>query len=247
MLVEKGWPLRIHATYDESIGRILDVFAEVDRNERSAGRPGFRGIRWAIDHAETISDENIARIKALGGGIAVQSRMAYAGEYFLERYGAETTAQAPPLRRILDAGIPLGAGSDGTRVGSYNPWSALYWLVTGKTVGGTQLAAAENRLGREEALRLYTIGSAWFSGEEEVKGTLVPGKYADLAVLSADFFSVPEEEIRGIESVLTIVGGEPVYAAAPYANLSPKLPAPSPKWSPVGQFGGHFAAKKENK
>ena len=152
MLVEKGWPLRIHATYDESIGRILDVFEEVDRQEREAGRPGFAGIRWAIDHAETISEANLARVKALGGGIAVQSRLAYAGEYFLERYGAAAAAQAPPLRRILEAGIPLGAGTDGTRVGSYNPWPALYWMITGKTVGGSQLAAPENRLSRRGGL-----------------------------------------------------------------------------------------------
>ncbi len=239
-LVEKGWPLRIHATYDESIGRILDVFEEVDRDERAATRPGFHGIRWAIDHAETISDENIARVKALGGGIAIQSRLAYAGEAFLERYGAAMAAQAPPLRRILDAGIPLGVGTDGTRVGSYNPWQALHWLITGKTVGGTQLAAPANRLSRHEALRLYTVGSAWFSGEEELKGTLAPGRYADLAVLSADYFSVPEHEISGIEAVLTIVGGEPTYGAGDFESLAPwDLPV-DPDWSPVAQFGGYY-------
>ncbi|MEM9290506.1 MAG: amidohydrolase [Acidobacteriota bacterium] len=240
-LVENGWPLRIHATYDESITRILDIFEEVNTAERAAGRPGFSGIRWAFDHAETLSAGNLARIQALGGGIAVQSRLAFAGEYFLQRYGEQVAAQAPPLRRILDAGVPLGVGTDGTRVGSYNPWVALYWLVSGKTVGGTQLAAPENRLSREEALRLYTVGSAWFSGEEEVKGILEPGRYADLAVLSRDYFSVQEEEIRTLESVLTVVGGRPVYGAEEFSSLAPwDLPV-DPEWSPVTRFGGHWA------
>lgn len=239
-LLEKEWSFRIHATYDESIGRLLDVFESVDASERGAGRAGFAGIRWAIDHAETISDANLARVKALGGGIAVQSRMAFAGEYFLERYGAEATGHAPPIRRLLDAGIPVGVGTDGTRVGSYNPWVALYWLITGKSAGGTQLAAPENRLSRDEALGLYTRGSAWFSGEEDVKGTLAPGQFADLAVLSADFFSVPEEDIRTLESVLTVTGGNIVYGADEFANLSPwDLPV-EPDWSPVAHFGGYY-------
>jgi predicted amidohydrolase YtcJ len=115
---------------------------------------------------------------------------------------------------MLDAGLRVGAGTDATRVASYNPWLSLYWMVTGKTVGGTELAPPENRLSREEALQLYTIGSAWFSGEEEVKGRIAPGQYADFAVLSADYLSVPEEQIRTIESVLTVTGGDVVHSAA---------------------------------
>jgi predicted amidohydrolase YtcJ len=239
LLVKNGWSFRIHATYGESIDRILEVFERVN-----AEQP-FNGLRWAIDHGETMHPDQIQRIQRLGGGVAVQDRMAFAGEFFLERYGKAAAANAPPLRKLLEAGIPVGAGSDATRVSSHNPWVSLYWMVSGKTIGGTVLYPPEQRLTRTEALRLYTVGSAWLSGEESRKGTLKPGQYADLAVLSADYFTVPEESIRSIESVLTIVGGQPVYAANPYADLSPKLPAAAPSWSPVGHMGGYFAAKKE--
>ncbi len=240
LLVERGWPLRIHATYDESIGHILDVFEEVDREERAAGRKGFVGIRWAVDHAETLKQANLERIKKLGGGVAIQNRMAFAGEYFIERYGAGVADHAPPVRALLDAGIPVGAGSDATRVSTYNPWISLYWLVTGRSVGGTPLLSAENRLSREEALELYTIGSAWFSQEEGVKGRIAPGQYADFALLNKDYFAVAEEEIRGIESVLTVTGGVIVYGAEEFAGLAPELPQVSPAWSPVKLFGGYY-------
>ena len=233
VLAKHQWPIRIHATYDQSITRILDVFEPVFKET------GYKA-RWCIDHAETISPKNIARIKAMGGGVAVQDRMAFAGETFAERYGTDAASHAPPLRQMLDAGLPLGAGTDATRVSSHNPWIALYGMVTGKTAGGTQLASAENRLTRDEALRLYTIGSAWFSGEADVKGRIAPGQYADFAVLSADYLSVPDEQIRAIESVLTVTGGDVVYSAAPFAEFAPApLPPVSPAWSPVATFGGY--------
>ncbi|MGH7378213.1 MAG: amidohydrolase family protein, partial [Candidatus Methylomirabilales bacterium] len=186
-----------------------------------------------------ISDRNIERIRALEGGIAIQHRMAFQGEYFLERYGKTAAERTPPFAQMLRAGLPVGAGTDGTRVASYNPWVALYWLVSGRTVGGTSLYPAGNRLDRMEALRLFTVGSAWFSGEEERKGRIVSGQLADLAVLSADYFSVPEEQIKGIESLLTIVGGRVVYGSGPFKALGPEPPAVSPGWAPVGGYGGH--------
>lgn len=238
-LVQQRWPLRIHATYDESIGHIMDVFEEVDASEKKAGRSGFSGIRWAIDHAETIKPANLKRIAALGGGINVQARMAYAGEYFIERYGKDAAAHAPPLRDIIDAGIPLGVGTDATRVASYNPWVAMSWLVTGKSVGGTPTRSERQRLDRLEALSLYTVGSAWFSGEEALKGRLAPGQFADLAVLDKDYLTVPENQIATIESVLTMTGGAVVYGAGEFSGLAPKLPPVSPVWSPVAEFGGY--------
>jgi hypothetical protein len=179
----------------------------------------------------------------MGGGVAVQDRMAFAGEIFAERYGEEAAAAAPPLRHLIDAGIPLGAGTDATRVSSHNPWISIYWLVTGKTVGGTQLAARENRLTRDEALRLYTVGSAWFSGDEDRKGRIAPGQLADFAILSADYPTVPEEQIKEIEAALTVVGGKVVYATESFADFAPPpLPPVQPDWSPVSRFGGYVRA-----
>jgi predicted amidohydrolase YtcJ len=226
------WPFRLHATYDESISRFLGVFEKVDREVP------FDGLHWFFDHAETISRRNIDRVRALGGGIAIQHRMAYQGEYFVARYGAEAAAGAPPIAGMLRAGLPVAAGTDGTRVASYNPWVALQWLVSGRTVGGLALYPESNRLDRMEALRLYTSAAPWFSNEEGKKGAIAPGQLADLAVLSADYFSVPEAEIRGIESVLTLLGGRIVHATAEFAPLGPGPLPVSPGWSPVAAAGG---------
>jgi hypothetical protein len=117
---------------------------------------------------------------------------------------------------------------------------ALYWLTAGKTIGGLTLYPHENHLERMEALRLFTVGSSWFSSEEGKKGSIAPGQLADLAVLSADYFSIPEEEIKRLASVLTIVGGKVVYAAAPFDRLAPPQLPVSPNWSPVATYSGHW-------
>ncbi|HMO16213.1 MAG TPA: amidohydrolase [Pirellulaceae bacterium] len=232
-LAEARWPWRIHATYDESISRFLDIFERVHRE------CPINDLRWFIDHAETVSEKNLERIQALGGGIATQHRMAYQGEYYIRRYGIEAAKRRPPLRKMLQMGLPVGAGTDGTRVASYHPWTCLWWMVTSKTVGGTVLHDESDRLSREEALRLYTHGSAWFSREDDKKGTLEVGRFADLAALSDDYFAVEDDAIRGIESVLTIVGGRVVHGIGEYAAIAPELPPASPRWSPVARFGGY--------
>lgn len=237
LLLRNNWPVRIHATYNESVTRFLSIFERVDETVRLAGR------RWALDHVETLDTANLERVRALGGGVAIQDRMAYAGEYFIERYGSEAASHAPPLRQLLESGIPLGAGTDGTRVSSYNPWVSLAWMVTGRTVGGTQLYGEDNRLTRAEALTLYTVGSAWFGGADGIKGRLVPGQLADLAVLSEDYFTVDPDRIAHIESVLTVVGGRIVYGAGEYAALAPELPPVQPAWSPVAHYGGFYRAR----
>lgn len=233
-LVEHRWPFRLHATYDESISRMLNVFEKVNRDIP------FNGLHWIFDHAETISERNIERVKALGGGIAVQHRMAFQGEYFAERYGKEAAKQTPPVAKMLAAELPVGLGTDATRVASYNPWTALYWLVSGRTVGGMAMYDDSARLDRETALMLWTQGSAWFSTEQGKKGQIKVGQLADLAVLSQDYFSIPEEQIKGIESVMTVVDGKVVYAAGSFSLLAPPAIPVLPDWSPVTQVPGHY-------
>jgi predicted amidohydrolase YtcJ len=218
LLAKNRWPWRLHATYDETIKKALNAFEHV------AQEIPFDGVHWFFDHAETISSRNIDRIARLGGGIAIQHRMAFQGEYFIERYGAQAAQMTPPISRMLAAGIPVGAGTDATRVATYNPWVSLAWLVTGKTVGGTSLYADENCLDRERALRLWTEANAWFASESGRRGAIIRGQLADLAVLSDDYFRVPDEAIGGLSSVLTLLGGKVVYGDAEYAELGPTLP-----------------------
>ncbi len=234
VLVENRWPFRIHATYDETIERFLAVFERVNQDTP------FNGLRFIIDHAETISDRNIDRVKALGGGIAVQHRMAFQGEYFVDRYGADAAKSTPPIKKMLAAGVPVGGGTDATRVASYNPWVSLYWMVTGKTLGGMSLFDEDNQLDRETALYLWTKGSAWFSGENEAKGAITLGEYADLAVLSGDFMMIDQEAIKDLSSVLTVMGGDIVYADGEFSSHNPSLPPATPDWSPVNEFGGYY-------
>ena len=233
LLAENKWPWRLHATYDQTIDRALDVYEKVARDVP------FTGINWFFDHAETISERNIDRIAALGGGIAVQHRMAYQGEYFVERYGARAAERTPPIDRMIAAGIPVGAGTDATRVASYNPWVSLNWLVTGKTVGGLSLYPGANRVSREKALRMWTVENTWFSSETGKKGQIKAGQLADLAVLSGDYFSVPESDIPHLRSMLTILGGKVVWGEGDYSDHAPALPRPMPDWSPVATFGGY--------
>jgi predicted amidohydrolase YtcJ len=240
LLAEHRWPWRLHATYDETISRALDVYEKVNRDIP------FNGLPWFFDHCETISARNIDRIAALGGGIAIQHRMAFQGEYFVERYGRAAAERTPPIQRMLKSGVPVGAGTDATRVASYNPWVALGWLVSGRTVGGMTIYKESNRLDREAALRLFTEANTWFSGEGGKKGQIKVGQLADLAVLSDDYFAVPEEKIADITSVLTLLGGSPVHASGDFSNLAPPLPQAMPDWSPVNYYGGYQGRTEED-
>lgn len=232
LLAKNKWPFRLHATYGESIDRMLNVFEKVNKEIP------FNGLRWFFDHAETITPSELERVKKLGGGVAVQFRMYYQGELYNKLYGAPKT-QLPPIKKMLQMGIPVGAGTDATRISTYNPWMSLHWLLTGKTIGGMQFWPKDQILDKFTALQLYTNGSAWFSGEEKLKGKLTKGMYADMAIISDDYFSAKPDDVRNIESVLTIVNGKIVYASAEYKALNPEIPAVIPDWSPVKYFGGY--------
>ena len=232
LLVKNRWPFRLHATYGESIDRDLAVIEKVN------AQTPLNGLRFIVDHGETITDSQLARIRKLGGGVAVQDRMHFQGEAYWKRYG-EQVRQMPPIRKMLDMGVPVGLGTDGTRVSSYNPWPTLYWAVTGKTAGGMQIWRDRDVLSRYQALRLMTTGSAWMSGEEQLKGRIKRGQYADFVVLPQDFFTIDADKIKRLESVLTVVNGKVVYGAGTYAPLAPQLPPVSPAWSPVAVYGGY--------
>ncbi len=236
ILAENRWPWRMHATYDETISRSLDVFEKVNKDIP------LEGLNWFFDHAETISDRSIDRIAALGGGIAVQHRMAYQGEYFVEQYGHAAAEVTPPIGKMLSKGVHVSAGTDATRVASYNPWVSLSWMITGKTVGGMQLYPRRNCLDRETALRMWTEKVTWFSNEEGKKGRIEKGQFADLVVPDKDFFNCSEDEISFLTSDLTMVGGKVVYGANAFKDLDENpIPPAMPDWSPVRKFGGYAA------
>ena len=233
ILVQSRWPWRLHATYDQTISRALDVYEKVN-----AEMP-FGDLHWIFDHAETVTEKSLERIARLGGGVAVQHRMAYQGEYFVERYGNRAAEATPPVAKMLEMGVKVSAGTDATRVASYNPWVALYWLVTGRTVGGLRITPERNTLDRDTALRMLTEKVTWFSNEEGKKGQIIAGQLADLAVLDRDYFSIPGDEIQDVTSVLTVVGGRVVHGAGDFAPMAPALPPAMPDWSPVNRFGGY--------
>ena len=205
--------LNIHWHNDRSVGQLLDIFERVNREVPIAD------LRWAVAHLNDASAPTLERMKALGVGWAMQDALYFEGERFQKEKGAEAAHRAPPLKTALRIGVKIGAGTDAHRVASYNPFVALRWMLDGKTVGGTPLRGPEETPTREEALQMYTAGSAWFAHDEDRRGSLEAGKLADLAVLSKDYMKAPIEEIGAIESLLTMLGGRIVYAAGPYARF----------------------------
>lgn len=232
-LVKNRWPFRLHATYNESITRFLNVIEEVN------GETPLNGLLWFFDHAETISEENLVRIKALGGSIAIQHRMAYQAESFIKRYGKKAAENTPPVKKMLDLGITVGMGSDGTRVSSFNPWIGLYWLTTGKSIGETKHQADKNVLDRTTALKLFTQGSAKLVRLDADRGMIKENYLADFIVLSDDYFSVADRKIQDITANLTVVDGKIVYADDVFQGLAKPLPKAIPEWSPVNFYGGY--------
>ena len=209
----RGMSLTIHWANDASVGELLSIFERVNRDVPLAP------LRWSIAHLDNASEASLRRMKALNVGWTMQDAMYFGGDAFLQRNGRDAGMRTPPLETARRVGVTIGAGTDAHRVASYNPFTSLQWMLDGKTVGGTAMRGPAETPSRLDALRMYTSGSAWFSFDEDKRGSLEKGKLADLAVLTKDYMTVPVNQIGGIESVLTLVGGKVVYAAGPFANL----------------------------
>ncbi|MBI2150964.1 MAG: amidohydrolase family protein, partial [Acidobacteria bacterium] len=207
---ERGMSLTMHWGRDASVNELLTLFERLNREVP------ITDLRWSIAHLNDASEKTLRRMKALGMGWTVQDAMYFGGEQFRQQNGVEAARRVPPVNTARRIGVPVGAGTDAHRVASYNPFTALQWFLDGKTVGGVAIRGPEETPSREDALRFYTIGSAWFSRDDKKRGSLELGKFADLAVLSKDYLTVPVDEVGSIESLLTMVGGKVVYAAGPY-------------------------------
>ncbi|QCP14905.1 amidohydrolase [Pseudoduganella umbonata] len=232
-LVQRRIPFREHITYDENITPFLDALGKL--NEKTP----LAGLRWSLEHAETISAANIAKVKALGGGIALDTKMALHGDAFIKTHGRDKALQTPRLRQLVDSGIPLAMTTDAFRAASFNPWVGISWMVTGKSVSGTEVLARDNRLTRTEALELFTRTPAWFMHAESELGLIAPGYLADFVLLDRDYFTIPESQIKSVASVLTVMDGRVVHGAQDYRSLAPVLPEILPAWSPIKHFGGY--------
>jgi predicted amidohydrolase YtcJ len=215
----RGLTATFHWHNERSVHHLLDVLERVNRETPVAP------LRWSIAHLNDASPESLARMKALGVGWLMQNAFYFRGEAFLAQRGLTAAKLAPPIASALRLGLVVGGGTDAHRVMNYNPFISLQWMLDGKTVGGMPTRGPEEIPTREEALRLYTLGSAWFSFDDAKRGSLAVGKLADLAVLTKDYLGVPVEEIGTISSLLTMVGGRVVYAAGPYAALEEREPA----------------------
>jgi hypothetical protein len=210
---ERGMAITMHWGPDSTVHHLLEIFERVNREAP------IRPLRWSIAHLNDASEETLRRMAELGVGWTVQDAMYFGGEDLVRRQGAEAARRIPPVVTGHRLGVVIGAGTDAHRVASYNPFTALKWFLDGKTVAGTPIRGPEETPDRMTALRFYTLGSAWFSFDDDVRGSLEPGKLADLAVLSHDYLTAPLDVVGDIESVLTLLGGEVVYAAGEFAAL----------------------------
>jgi predicted amidohydrolase YtcJ len=206
-----------HAASDKAASLILDCFEEVNKVLP------IQGLRWQIAHLENVSEATLRRMKALNVGWAVQDRLLYAGPIVAKVLGPEGSRRAPPIATALKMGVHVAAGTDSDQVAPYNPFVSLRWLLDGKMIDGTPMRGPEETPSREEALRMYSLNSAWFTFDEDIRGSLEPGKYADLAVLSDDYMTVPVDKVGELTSLLTMIGGKAVYGEGPFAALEGKL------------------------
>jgi predicted amidohydrolase YtcJ len=213
----QGLTATFHWNNERSVHHLLEVLEQVN-----AELP-IEKLRWSIAHLNDASQDSLARMRALGVGWLMQNALYFRGEALLGQRGPDVASVSPPIVSALTMGIPVGGGTDAHRVMWFSPFVSLQWMLDGKTVSGMAMRGNEQLPSRMQALRLYTQGSAWFVFDEARRGSLAVGQFADLAVLSKDYFSVPTDEIGSITSLLTMVGGRIVFSAGPFSNLEDRL------------------------
>ena len=197
IVAQRGWAFQQH-----SLSNMEDVFT-TGAFETVNNTIQIADLRWSIAHVPLIDQLTVNRLKKIGAGVAVHPFRYLSGGNF----------GGPPLRMIIDSGVRVGAGSDSAQISTLYPWNMIYYMVTGKNVAG-KLVNGGQQITREEAIRLYTVNNGWFLKEEANLGSIEVGKFGDVVVLSGDYFNpmqVPDESIRKLQSVLTIVGGKVVH------------------------------------
>jgi predicted amidohydrolase YtcJ len=209
----KGYTIQLHWNPDRTVHDLLEVVEDINWDYP------LRDLRWTVLHLYNATEDNLKRMKALGLIWGVQDGPYFGGERLQREVGVEKARSLPPIATALRLGLTVAAGTDAHRVSSYNPFVALQWYLDGTTIGGVKTRDEAEAPSRRQALEMYTRNSAFMANDDDKRGTLEPGKFADLAVLSSDYLTAPVGEIGKIRSVLTMVGGKVVYAAQPFAKL----------------------------
>ncbi len=212
LAAHRRYPLEIHAYTNDAARQILDVFERVSRTV------DLRPLRWCIAHISTGTPEIFTRMKKLGLCYAVQMGPYYEALAIAASNGQSIAESTPPVRLALDAGLHVVGGTDATRVGEYNIWRAIEYHVTGRAVGGSVQRRPDYAVTRSQVLRFYTANAAWLTFDEDTRGSLEIGKFADLAVLDKPFLTIPEDQIHTIKSLLTLVGGKVVWSEPPFGS-----------------------------
>ena len=212
----KSYTIQLHWNPDRTVHDLLDIVEDISKDYP------VRDLRWTVLHLYNASEDNLKRMKSLGLVWGVQDGLYFGGERLAQEVGVEPARQLPRIATALRMGLTVAGGTDAHRVSSYNPFVSLQWYLDGTTIGGTKTRDDAEAPSRRQALEMYTRNSAFMANDDDKRGTLEPGKFADLAVLSADYLTAPVKEIGKIKSVMTMVGGNVVYAAAPFAGVAPK-------------------------
>ena len=209
----KSYTIQLHWNPDRTVHDLLDVVEDISRDYP------VRDLRWTVLHLYNASEGNLKRMKSLGLVWGVQDGLYFGGERLQREVGADQAKSLPRIATAMKLGLTVAGGTDAHRVSSYNPFVSLQWYLDGTTIGGVQTRGETEAPSRRQALEMYTRNSALMANDDDKRGTLEPGKFADLAVLSADYLTAPVKEIGKIRSVLTMVGGNVVHATAPFANF----------------------------